>query len=156
MGRHSQGGVTCEGTSPDAFQRARRQPSTLRGEGLQGRAGRCSWHRLAAGHPLAREEVVTEVAYFLAGRLGTQAERAFAESLERGELAVEPVEPSDWGRITQLLDEYEDLGIGIVDASVVATCERLDQTRLATLDRRHFAAIRPRHCIALELLTHAP
>lgn len=69
--------------------------------------------------------VVTEVAYFLGDRIGHGAETAFARSLRDGELHVEPVEPSDWARITELLDEYADLPLGIVDASVVATCERL-------------------------------
>jgi uncharacterized protein len=96
--------------------------------------------------------VVTEVAYFLADRLGPEAERAFAESFRRGELVAEPVEPSDWSRITELLDRYDDLPLGIVDASVVAVCERLGETTLATLDRRHFGTVRPRHAPALTLL----
>jgi predicted nucleic acid-binding protein len=96
--------------------------------------------------------VVTEVAYFLADRIGETAERAFAASLRSGELLAEPVEPVDWGRIGDLLSRYEDLGLGIVDASVVAACERLGQTELATLDRRHFSVVRPSHCAALTLL----
>lgn len=96
--------------------------------------------------------VITEVAYFLAGRVGVAAEMAFADSLRRGELQAEPVEAEDWPRISGLLDEYSDLELGIVDASVVALCERLGETELATLDRRHFSVIRPRHCDALTLL----
>ena len=96
--------------------------------------------------------VVTEVAYFLADRIGHAAEQAFARSLRDGELFVEPVEPSDWRRIHELLGDYADLSLGIVDASVVAACERLGATTLATLDRRHFSAVRPRHCAALTLL----
>jgi predicted nucleic acid-binding protein len=96
--------------------------------------------------------VVTEVAYFLADRIGETAERSFAASLRSGELLAEPVEPVDWDRIGELLIQYDDLGLGIVDASVVAACERLGQTELATLDRRHFSVVRPRHCAALTLL----
>ncbi|MGI8593951.1 MAG: type II toxin-antitoxin system VapC family toxin [Solirubrobacteraceae bacterium] len=96
--------------------------------------------------------VVTEVAYFLADRIGPVAERAFAASLRAGELLAEPVEPADWDRITELLEQYADLGLGMVDASVIAACERLDQTELATLDHRHFSVVRPRHCAALSLL----
>ncbi len=98
------------------------------------------------------ELVVTEVAYFLADRLGPAAERAFASSLQSGELLVEPLEPVDWQRIVELLAQYADLGLGMVDASVLAACERLDQTELATLDRRHFSVVRPHHCSALSLL----
>jgi predicted nucleic acid-binding protein len=94
--------------------------------------------------------VVTEVAYFLADRIGATAERAFAKSLGSGELLTEPVEPVDWDRVEELLDEY--LGLGMVDASVIAACERLGQTELATRDRRHFSVVRPRHCPALTLL----
>ncbi|MEX2457704.1 MAG: PIN domain-containing protein [Actinomycetota bacterium] len=96
--------------------------------------------------------VVTEVAYFLADRLGVRAERAFAVSIRRGELLVEPVEPPDWDRIDDLLERYEDLPLGIVDASVVAACERLGQTTLATLDRRHFGVVRPSHASAFTLV----
>ena len=96
--------------------------------------------------------VVTEVAYFLADRIGGHAERAFARSLREGELLVEPVEPADWTRIDELLGEYGDLPLGIVDASIVAACERLGATTLATLDRRHFSVVRPRHCEALALV----
>ncbi len=96
--------------------------------------------------------VVTEVAYFLADRLGPLAEEAFARSLRDGELIAEPVEPPDWQRIHELLAEYADLPLGIVDASVLTTYERLGATALATLDRRHFSVVRPRHCEALTLL----
>ena len=96
--------------------------------------------------------VVTEVAYFLADRLGQTAERAFARSVRGGELHVEPVEPEDWMRIDDLLGQYADLQLGIVDASVVAACERLGATTLATLDHRRFSVVRPRHCAALTLL----
>lgn len=96
--------------------------------------------------------VVTEVAYFLGDRIGHQGELAFARSLRDGELLVEPVEPSDWARIAELLGEYADLPLGIVDASVVAACERLGALTLATLDRRHFSVVRPRHCQTLTLV----
>ena len=65
---------------------------------------------------------------------------------------LEPVEPPDWARIVELLEEYADMPLGIVDASVVAACERLGVTTLATLDRRHFSVVRPRHCEALTLV----
>jgi uncharacterized protein len=71
--------------------------------------------------------------------------------LREGELHAEPVEPSDRGRIVDLVDQYEDLPLGAVDASVAA-CERVGAAALATLDRRHFAVVRPRHRDSLTLL----
>jgi uncharacterized protein len=40
----------------------------------------------------------------------------------------------------------------VVDASVVAVAERLGLAEVATLDRRHFSAIRPKHVTAFTLL----
>ena len=42
--------------------------------------------------------------------------------------------------------------IGFVDAAVLALVERLNEPKLATLDRRHFGLLRPRHVDALHLL----
>jgi hypothetical protein len=59
----------------------------------------------AASRPLLVPAlVVTEVAYLLGDRIGPHAEIAFARSLERGELLVEPVLDSDWSRIAELTD----------------------------------------------------
>jgi uncharacterized protein len=96
--------------------------------------------------------VVTEVAYLLGDRIGAHAEVAFARSLERGELLVEPVLDSDWRRIAELTEQYEDLPLGIVDASVIALAERRDLDTIATLDHRHFATVKPRHVAAFTLV----
>jgi len=61
--------------------------------------------------------------------------------------------PLQWVlRAGELLERYRDLHLGLVDASVVAATEMLDEPKLATLDRRHFAVIRPAHTAALTLL----
>lgn len=104
------------------------------------------------GHLFVPILVVAEVAYLLAGRLGADAENRFLAALAAGEFLVEPVRASDWGRILELVTTYRDLDLGTVDASVVATAERLGVTRIATLDRRHFPVVRPAHVPAFELL----
>jgi len=96
--------------------------------------------------------VVCEAAYMLGRFVGPHAERALSDAFHVGDLVAEPVEPSDWDRITELVDTYRDLPLGIVDASVLASCERLGVTRLATLDHRHFSIVRPLHCEVLELV----
>lgn len=45
-----------------------------------------------------------------------------------------------------------DLPLGFVDASVVAVAERLGERQVATLDRRHFSVVRPRHVKAFRLV----
>ncbi|MGQ0466142.1 MAG: type II toxin-antitoxin system VapC family toxin [Sporichthyaceae bacterium] len=39
--------------------------------------------------------------------------------------------------------QYVDLGLGLTDASLVVLAQTYDTTDLLTLDRRHFAAVRP-------------
>ena len=62
---------------------------------------------------------------------------------------------SDWGRIAELVWHYRDLRLGTVDASVVTAAERLGVREVATLDRRHFGVVRPRHCATFTLLPSA-
>ena len=95
---------------------------------------------------------MTEVAYLLGDRIGPHAELALARSLERGELLVEPVLDADWPRVAELTEQYTDLPLGIVDASVVALAERRNLDTIATLDHRHFGTVRPRHIEAFQLL----
>lgn len=76
----------------------------------------------------------------------------FLGDLAAGNLIVEPVMPNDWLRIAALVATYHDLPLGTVDASVVAAAERLGITTVATLDRRHFTVVRPKHVPAFEIL----
>ncbi len=96
--------------------------------------------------------VITEVAYLIASRLGWQAETRFLGDLAAGEMSLEPVDPKDILRIAELVARYHDLPLGTVDASVIAVAERLGVTEVATLDRRHFTVVRPRHVEAFNLL----
>lgn len=89
--------------------------------------------------------VITEVSYLLGDRLGPHAEVAFARSLADGELVADPMLDSDWERIAELMVQYLDLPLGMVDASVVALAERRGLEVIATLDQRHFRAVRPKH-----------
>ena len=96
--------------------------------------------------------VVTEVVYLLGFRAGPEPEVRFLGDLAAGRLTIEPVSPGDWERIAELVWRYRDLPLGTVDASVVVAAERLGVAELATLDRRHFSIVRPRHVDALTLL----
>ncbi|MGQ0574053.1 MAG: type II toxin-antitoxin system VapC family toxin [Pseudonocardia sp.] len=89
--------------------------------------------------------VVAEVAYLIQQRVGTRAELLFLGDLTSGSLSTEPVAPTDWLRITELVSTYRDFPLGTTDASVIACAERLDVAAVATLDHRHFGAVRPSH-----------
>lgn len=96
--------------------------------------------------------MICEVTHFLEDRLGVPAELDLLGEFGSGTLEVEPVSTADWLRIAELVVHYRDLPLGTVDASIVAVAERLRIERLATLDRRHFSVVRPRHVEALTLL----
>jgi predicted nucleic acid-binding protein len=68
--------------------------------------------------------------------------------------AVRPLAPDrdDYSRMAELVEQYADLPLGAVDASIIAIAERLGVTRIATVDRRDFAVVRPRHVGAFELV----
>lgn len=81
------------------------------------------------------------------GRFLVVLDQIHSEALEVVDLTV-----SDYRRIEELLRTYADLKVGFVDAAVLAVVERLREPKLATLDRRHFTVMRPRHVQGLQLL----
>jgi uncharacterized protein len=95
--------------------------------------------------------VLVEVAYF-AAKIGPAVLPALLDDVRNGAFTIEDLQPADYDRTAQLLRQYGDLRVGFVDAAVLAVVERLREPKLATLDRRHFAVMRPQHTEALELL----
>jgi predicted nucleic acid-binding protein len=95
---------------------------------------------------------ITEVAYLLARDIGQEAASDFVASLAATELTLETPLQEDYLRSAEILRQYSDANLDFVDALIVATAERLNITRLLTLDRRDFQLIRPKHCASFELL----
>jgi predicted nucleic acid-binding protein len=96
--------------------------------------------------------VLVEAGYFVRKLLGPAAEADFLRELVSGSLDLQPLERDDLIRMAELIETYADLGLGTVDASVIATADRLGVSKIATLDRRHFTVVRPRHVSAFELV----
>ncbi len=96
--------------------------------------------------------VVAETAYLISRQLGPVAEARFFRSIAEGEISIEPLTGTDLARIAELVETYADMPLGGGDASVVAIAERLGETVIATLDRRHFGVVRPAHAIAFDLI----
>ena len=95
--------------------------------------------------------VLAELDYWCHKRLGPDVWIAFLDDLLAGAYRTEPPTVSDLERCRELQSTYRDLRLGVTDASVIALLERLGETQVATLDRRHFSAVRPSHADALEL-----
>lgn len=95
---------------------------------------------------------ITEVAFLLARDIGQDAASEFVASLATTELTLETPLNDDYSRSAEILRQYSDAKLDFVDALIVAMSERLNITRLLTLDRRDFYLIRPKHCTSFELL----
>jgi predicted nucleic acid-binding protein len=96
--------------------------------------------------------VLPELDYLVSERMGPAPMLAFLRDVEARAYRVADLTADDYTRVRELVDRYADSDIGFVDASVLATVERYGETKLATLDRRHFGILRPRHVDALQLV----
>lgn len=97
------------------------------------------------------EPVVAETDYFLLRRFGVDVELAFLEAVDSA-FVVEPSTRGDRDRARELCVQYRDAQIGFTDALIIAIAERLGERVIATLDRRPFAMVRPKHVEAFEVI----
>ncbi len=95
--------------------------------------------------------VLAELDYWCSRRLGQGVWLTFLDEVIAGVYRVEAPTLADLERCRALQHQYADVGLGVVDASVIALAERSGETKVATLDRRHFGTVRPRHIPGFEL-----
>jgi hypothetical protein len=81
---------------------------------------------------------VAEAGWLIERQLGPTAEARFYRSVIAGDLTLEDLTAGDFERIAELVERYADLGLGIQE--------------IATLDRRDFSVVRPRHTDVFTLL----
>lgn len=96
--------------------------------------------------------VLVEVDYWIHRRLHPGILVVLLDDIAAGAFLIEDLLPQDYRRVREICDRYADADVGFVDAAVLAVVERLNEPKLATLDRRHFGLLRPRHVDALRLL----
>lgn len=85
--------------------------------------------------------VLPEVDYLACTRLGAAVGRAFVEDVRDGMFVVDEQVGRDLPRACALLEQYETLRLGLVDAVVMAQAERRKASVIVTLDARHFRAV---------------
>lgn len=98
------------------------------------------------------EPIVVETDQMILSHLGVAAEIAFLRALGEGTFAIEGPTAVDRRRALELVETYRDAELGYVDATTIALAERLKDRRIATLDRRDFTLVRPRHIEAFEIV----
>ena len=97
--------------------------------------------------------VLVEVDYWCRKSAGgVRAFARFVSDISAGAYRLEQLLEVDVVRASELEVEYAALELGLVDASVIALCERLDQDTVLTLDRRDFSVVKPRHRAAMRLV----
>ncbi len=86
--------------------------------------------------------IIAEVDHLVGARGGPTARRALHRDLAAGAYLVEWW-PGAITSVVKIAERYADTGLGLADASLVALAERLGTIDIATLDERHFRAVRP-------------
>ena len=88
--------------------------------------------------------ILPEVDYLASTRLGQRAHRLWLDDLAEAALSVEWGRDDDLAGAHALIARYASLEMGLVDALVMVTAERLDAD-IATLDLQHFGAVALKH-----------
>jgi len=86
--------------------------------------------------------IVAEADHLVAARGGRAALRALRADLGAGAYLVEWW-PGATVATVRVAEQYADNDLGLADASLVVLAERLQTVQIATLDERHFRAVRP-------------
>ena len=101
-----------------------------------------AWYGHCTGELATTPLVLAEVDHLVSARAGRRAVAAFRHDAAAGAYAVEW-----WGSaprdVVEAAERYEDLGVSLTDASLVALAARLGTVAVATFDERHFRAMRP-------------
>jgi len=94
--------------------------------------------RSERGPVILPSAILSEVDYLLREFLGVDAELDFIYGILSGEYALEPTTPNDIRRARDIIATYRDLDIGLADAAVAATADRLRIRTILTIDQRDF------------------
>ena len=100
------------------------------------------WYRSCSDGLVTTPLVLAEIDYLVTKRLGAAAAAAV-----RRDIAAEAYDVEWWPEaattMAEIAERHADSGLSLTDASLLALADRLDTTRIATFDERHFRAARP-------------
>jgi predicted nucleic acid-binding protein len=86
--------------------------------------------------------VLAELDHMVPIKGGPIAVQALREDFNDGAYTVEWWRSALYETI-EIAHQYGSIGLGLTDASLIALAAYLETTRIATLDERHFRAVRP-------------
>jgi predicted nucleic acid-binding protein len=86
--------------------------------------------------------ILPEVDYLVSSELGAKAREVWLSDLASGAFIVEWGRDSDLQAADRMNRRYRSLQLGLADAVVIAIAERIGAVAIATLDLKHFGAVR--------------
>jgi uncharacterized protein len=91
---------------------------------------------------LVPQPILAEVDYLGTKYFGARAMRVFLEDVLSGAYSFVTSDEDDLRRAVEIMSQYPDVPLGVVDSSVMAMAERLHCRRVLTLDRKHFGLVK--------------
>jgi predicted nucleic acid-binding protein len=86
--------------------------------------------------------VLAELDYMVGHRRSPRAAIAVLRELSSGEYDIASFDAASVAMAADVMEAYEDLEIGLADASLVVLAKRYNTNEILTLDQRRFRAIR--------------
>ena len=103
-------------------------------------------------NPLLPTPVLPELAYMAIRDLGYEEFLSFLRFAAAGNPRLVYPTSDDFLMAADIMEKYSDSKIDFVDFVIVAMAERLNISRILTVDQRDFRMVRPRHIPAFEIL----
>lgn len=85
--------------------------------------------------------VLAELDYLLTTRISTAAALELLRDVRDGAYELAAFTAAEVADAAALVEQHEDLGIGLADASIVVLADRYGTDNVLTFDERHFRAI---------------
>ncbi len=86
--------------------------------------------------------VLAEADYLVTRRIGVAAAVELLRDVAGGAYELAVFTAADVEAALTVLERYEDLEVGLADASLVVLADRFETARVLTFDERHFRALR--------------
>lgn len=96
--------------------------------------------------------VLAELDYLLLTRVGARAEIALLEEVVAGAYQLEMFDRADVELAVDYVRKYDNIELGLADASIVVLADRHGTSAVLTLDERHFRTVRRGNGASFELL----
>ena len=112
-----------------------------------------AFYKVVEAHEIiVPQAILAEVDYLGTKYVGAHIVRGFLEDLLAGDYTYMTSDETDLRRAVEIMNQYPDVPLGIVDSSVMALAERHQIRKILTLDRKHFSLVKPKGLEFFELL----